>query len=147
VFAIDVHTGLGRWAEETLFSEAGPEATRHDALEHELGRRLAEAPRTGYLIRGGMGTRLPQELPNATLDFILQELGTHPMLAVLHALREENRWHHHGAGNLDHPAKQRLREVLCPSDPAWRRQVVARGVALARAASDWVNRRSSADRA
>jgi len=57
-------------------------------------------------------------------------------------LREENRWHHHGAGNLDHPARQRLLEVLCPSDPMWRRKVVARGVALARAAATWAGRRA-----
>jgi hypothetical protein len=144
LFAVDVHTGLGRWADELLYSEPGPGASGTESLERELGRRLAAVPRTGYHIRGGMGARLPQELPRAALDFILQELGTHPMLTVLHALREENRWHHHGAGNLDHPARQRLLEVLCPSDPMWRRKVVARGVALARAAATWAGRRAGA---
>jgi hypothetical protein len=32
--------------------------------------------------------------------------------------------------------------VLCPGDPAWRRQVVARGVTLARAAAEWINRKN-----
>lgn len=144
LFAIDVHTGLGRWADELLFSEPGPGATGTGSLEHELGRRLAGVPRASYRIRGGMGACLPQALPHAALDFILQELGTHSMLTVLHALREENRWHHHGAGPLDHSAKRRLREVLCPSDPSWRRQVLARGVALARAAVTCAARRARA---
>ncbi|MNC88589.1 hypothetical protein D3C83_44190 [compost metagenome] len=88
-----------------------------------------------------MGGRLSQTLPHAGLDFILQELGTYRPLTVLHALREENRWHHYGAGTIDHPAKQRLREALCPSDPAWRSRVVAHGAALVRAGAEWINRR------
>jgi hypothetical protein len=143
VLAIDVHTGLGRWAGETLFAESGTGATPATALEQALGRRLGAAreTRAAYAIRGGMGGRLSQTLPHAGLDFILQELGTCRVLTVLHALREENRWHHYGAGTIDHPAKQRLREVLCPGDPAWRRQVVAHGVTLARAAAEWINHR------
>jgi hypothetical protein len=143
VLAIDVHTGLGRWAGEMLFPEPAPGATPATALEQALDRRLGAArdARAAYAIRGGMGGRLSQTVPHAALDFILQELGTYRVLTVLHALREENRWHHYGAGTIDHPAKQRLREVLCPSDPAWRRQVVARGVALASAAAEWTNRR------
>ena len=140
VFAIDVHTGLGRWSSETLFPEARPGATPAAVLGEALGRRLvAVSPeaRTAYVIRGGMGPRLSQELPQAGLDFILQELGTHSMLTVLHALREENRWHHHGDGSLGHASKQRLYKVLCPTDAQWRRQAVAHGVALARAAAEW----------
>jgi hypothetical protein len=142
VFAIDVHTGLGRRADELLFFEPGPGTTGARALAHELGRRLVEASQEGYHIRGGLGARLPQELPHAAVDFILQELGTHSMLTVLHALREENRWYHHGAGSLDHAAKLRLREALAPSDPGWRERVVARGVELARDAAMCVGRRA-----
>ena len=70
-------------------------------------------------------------------NFILRELGTYPPLAVLHALREENRWHHYGSGSLDHPARRRLREALCPAAFQWRAQVVAKGIGLVRAAADW----------
>jgi hypothetical protein len=144
VCAVDVHTGLGRWGGEMLFPEPGPGATPALALGQALGRRLGvtHATRAAYAIRGGMGARLPQQLPHAALDFILQELGTYRALTVLHALREENRWHHYGAGNIDHPAKRRLREALCPSDPGWRRRVIAHGVALARAAAAWISRRN-----
>jgi hypothetical protein len=90
-----------------------------------------------------MGGGLAQALPHAGLDFILQELGTYRVLAVLHALREENRWHHYGAGTIDHPVKRRLHEVLCPGDPGWRRRVVARGVALANAGAAWIHRRDA----
>ena len=144
VCAVDVHTGLGRWGGEMLFPEPGPGATPAAALGQALGRRLGvtHEARAAYAIRGGMGARLPQQLPHAALDFILQELGTYRALTVLHALREENRWHHYGAGNIDHPTKRRLREALCPSDPGWRRRVIAHGVELARAAAAWISRRN-----
>lgn len=140
VFALDVHTGLGRWGEETLLPEAGSGVTPSARLGAALNRKMVEVTRedtVAYVIRGGMGGVLPRVLPGVAVDFVLQELGTYSPLAVFHALREENRWHHYGGGGLDHPAKQRLREVLCPSAPQWRAQIVAKGVGLACAAADW----------
>jgi hypothetical protein len=130
VLAIDVHTGLGPWAGETLFCDAGDGAAPPELLASALWRRPAAEPGAGYTIRGGMGARLPQALPRAELGFVLQELGTYPALTVLHALREENRWHHFGGGRLEHPAKKRLVEALCPADPQWRERALARGLAL-----------------
>lgn len=144
VLAVDVHTGLGKWAGEMLFAESASGESRMESLERGLGRRFAsgtQATREAYVIRGGMGSRLVQALPRATVDFVLQEIGTHPALTVLHALREENRWHHYGAGTLGHATKERLREISCPSDPQWRRRALAHGVGLARAAAGWIFRR------
>jgi hypothetical protein len=140
VFALDVHTGLGRWGDDTLLLEAGAGATAKSRLSAALGRALIDVIHDGgvaYEIRGGMGAMLPQVLPGVALDFVLQELGTYPPLVVFHALREENRWHHYGSGGLEHPAKRRLLERLCPVAPHWRRQILARGTGLARAAAGW----------
>lgn len=140
VFGLDVHTGLGRWGEDTLLLEAGLGATSSSRLGAALGRNLIDVrnePGVAYVIRGGMGAMLPRALPGVAVDFVLQELGTYSPLAVFHALREENRWHHHGRGGIDHPVKRRLREALCPASPQWRQQAVARGAALARAAAGW----------
>ncbi len=68
---------------------------------------------------------------------MLQEIGTLPPLAVLSALREENRCHHYGSAGPLHPAKLALREALCPAAPAWRRHAVERGLQLLRAAAAW----------
>jgi len=140
VFALDVHTGLGRWGEDTLLPEPGAGATSSARLGKALERTLIDVTRddtVAYVVRGGMGSMLPRALPGVAIDFVLQELGTYPPLAVFHALREENRWHHHGSRSLDHPAKQRLREALCPTAPQWRAQVVEKGVGLVRAVADW----------
>lgn len=140
VFALDVHTGLGRRGEETLLPEPGC-ATGVGKLGAALGRAFAQAgehDHATYTVRGSMGCMIARVLPGAAVDFVVQELGTRPPLAVFHALREENRWHHYGGGGLEHPVKQRLQEALCPTAAGWRTQAIQRGVERVRAAADWI---------
>jgi len=139
VLALDAHTGLGRRARQTLVLEPGAGVTPSATLARALGDVLVDPARgdADYVIRGSMGAWLPHVLPAARVDFVLQEIGTSPALTVFRALREENRWHHHGSGALDHPARRALREALCPAAPAWRRSALALGIALLRAACAW----------
>jgi hypothetical protein len=143
LLALDAHTGLGPWGTDTLLLEPGVAATPPERLARELGRSLVDpsAGRAAYRIRGGMGRALPGALPGARVDFVLQEIGTRPVLSVLRALREENRCHHYGAKRVDHPARQALREALCPAEPAWRRRAIVLGLALLRAAAAWTFKR------
>jgi len=140
VFAIDLHTGLGRYATDTAIPELRVNVTPIETLAVALGRPLVDVsrPSVAYEVRGSMGAALPRVLPNANFDCVLQEIGTRGPLTVIHALREENRWHFFGDGSIVHPAKQRLRDALCPADVEWRRQAVRLGVDLARAAARWV---------
>lgn len=136
VLTIDMHTGLGPHAMDTLFVESADDAA---ALEQALrqnptGSAASPAP---YTVRGSLGTALPRLLPGARSAFVLQEIGTWSPLRVLHALREENRWHHYGSGDPDHPAKRGLLEALCPASPAWRSAAVERGIRLVRRAADF----------
>lgn len=141
VFAIDVHTGLGKWCQESLFlrrSGADPEE-----LGRCLGRHLVGDPAAdglGYRIRGGYAGAFDGLAPGLEVELIIQEFGTYPAVRVLHALREENRWHHHGAGTLEHPAKARFKEMFCPSARQWREFVVDRGASLARSALGYLFR-------
>jgi hypothetical protein len=139
VFTLDLHTGLGRRGTDTLILERGVAASSPAALSAALGRTLVDPhlPSVAYTVRGSFGAALPHWLPHTRLDFLLQEIGTYPPVHVIHALREENRWHFFGDGSIVHPAKERLREALCPAAVAWRRQAIARGSAAARAAARW----------
>lgn len=139
LFALDLHTGLGPGGEETLILEPGVGATPAAELARTLGRRLVDpaAGRAPYRFRGGMGGALPPALPGARTDFILQEIGTRPALAVLEALREENRMHHHGDIGAWHPAQQALLDAFNPSSPSWRRKAVEKGSALLRDVAAW----------
>lgn len=139
LLALDAHTGLGPWGRDTLIREPGAAATPPDRLARELGRPLIDpsAGKSAYRIRGGMGGALPGVLPGIAIDFVLQEIGTRPVLSVLRALREENRCHFYGAKGFDHPVRRALREALSPASPDWRRRAVEQGLALIRAAAGW----------
>ena len=140
LMALDLHTGLGSFGQSLLLSEPGVGVTPESALSRGLGQPLVvlatDASRP-YRVTGGMGAALPRVLPRARIDFALQEIGTYGPLSVLAALRDENRWHHHGSGGIEHPAKHALLEALCPSSTAWRMQALENGLALLHAAAAW----------
>ena len=134
VCAIDVHTGLGPSGQDTLLVDN----SQNDRLRAIYGDRVSALnPHQGvaYEARGGLHSFLPHILPGSRVDFLCQEFGTYSPLRVAHALREENRWHHYGAGDLDHPSKRALKEVFCPGKHSWRVNIIRRGEELLRLAS------------
>jgi hypothetical protein len=139
LFALDLHTGLGRRGEEMLVREPGVSATPVAELEQAFGRRFLDPAKRGaaYRARGSMGNALPQALPGLSIDFVLQEIGTRHPLVVLHALREENHWHQQSRMAPAHPAKLALRDVLSPQSLKWRQQALERGLGLLRDAAQW----------
>jgi len=125
VITIDVHTGLGKFGEDTLLVENKD----YVALRAKFGDRIApNEPDKGpaYRVRGAMISIFGRVCPNAEVMAVAQEFGTYRPLSVLHALREENRWHHY-SGTLDHPTKQNLKNAFCPNDDVWRLRVLERG--------------------
>ena len=124
VLAIDVHSGLGPWGRESLFAE-----TQFSTMLKTLlaPRPFAAMP---YNNQGGLCAALPLVLPHARVAALTQEFGTYLPLRILHALREENRWHHYGKGSLDHPSKRRLLRSFCPPAPTWRTAVLEQGRSL-----------------
>jgi hypothetical protein len=139
LFALDLHTGLGKRGTDTVVPDSAANTTAPATLAAALERRFTDAhtPGVAYTVRGGLGAALPRTLPDVSIDYVLQEMGTYPPFAILHALREENRWHFFGDGSIVHPAKQRLREALCPAAADWRRRAVDLGTELANAAARW----------
>ncbi len=144
LFAIDLHTGLGKWGKALQVTEPGVGVTPARELSAALGRTvvgIGDGAQRPYRVRGGMGSALPRTLPRARIDFVLQEIGTYGPLKVLHALRNENRWHHYGTGDFRHRAKLAALEALCPASLIWRRQALAEGLALLRAGAAWTFKR------
>ena len=129
IIVLDVHTGLGKYAEDTLLAEEKD----YDTLHAMFGERVApsnaeESP--AYRIRGAANGVVFQAVPKANVFAVTQEFGTYGPTRVLHALREENRWHHYGGGTLGHPTKQILKETFYPQDETWRGRVLRRGKEL-----------------
>jgi hypothetical protein len=142
--AIDVHTGLGARARESLFLKPG--SAPLSEVAGALARRVSfdgGDRDVGYGVHGGHGSAFSRLTGSfdarERFGFVTQEFGTYPSLRVLHALREENRWHHYGDRALAHETKRDLLEMFAPAAPAWRDRVVAAGVSLARRACEvWV---------
>jgi hypothetical protein len=130
IVAIDVHTGLGRYGRDALMVNAMTGRTQaKEDMRRCFGARLqwSDGPDAAYHAHGTHQEMYERLFANADIHFATQEFGTLHALRVVAALRAENRWHHYGAGTLDHPAKRRLLDVFCPPDEKWRGQVLRRG--------------------
>ncbi len=126
VIAIDAHTGIGDYAEDMLIVQPDDFA----ALRSMFGQRVVPPdPKTtdAYPVRGSLDTMFSRVLPKAQIFAVTQEFGTYSPTKVLHALREENRWHHYGDGTIEHRTKETLKETFCPQDEVWREAVLKRG--------------------
>lgn len=135
LLVIDVHTGLGEPAYDSLLVDCDPGTEASRRLEAIFGERIIPwDPDAGvaYQIEGGH-TFIYARLCSGRVDTVTQEFGTSKPLAVLKALREENRLHLHGdlgPTALDHPAKRQLLETFAPARTGWRELVLERGLTL-----------------
>src|SRR5207253_1607182 len=102
----------------------------YEDVKRMFGQRVAalDADRgPAYRTRGSIDWMLPRVSPRAKAYLICQEFGTYGPLAMVQALREENRWHHYGNGTIDHSTKKKLKETFYPDDDTWRVKVLRRG--------------------
>ena len=127
LFAIDVHTGLGPFGEDTVLvsNEAYPR------LRELLGDRVqafsAEEGNVAYEIRGGLHEMVERVLTGADVDFVGQEFGTYGQVRVLHSLRDENFGFQHDRSARETVYKKRLRDTFYPDDDEWGKNVLSRG--------------------
>ncbi len=133
VAAIDVHSGLGHYGEDTLLVSYPKESNRYATLHSCFEKKVSSYDTSGiaYPVAGGFLDALEREMPKIDWLCIGQEFGTYKPLRVLRALRDESRWHHYGDNRqLDHKSKMNLLEAFCPADLCWRQAVVRRGQQL-----------------
>jgi hypothetical protein len=128
LLVIDVHTGIGKYGEDSWLVDAENYARLRPVFGERITALSAEQG-PAYRVRGGLAS-IFAALPKSETTFIGQEFGTYNPIRVLHALREENRWHHYGRGTLEHPAKQTLKRTFLPDDKAWRDAVLRKGQGL-----------------
>ena len=95
-------------------------------------------PGWAYAIEGAHMS-VYERLLSARTSTVTQEFGTLKSLAVLKALREENRLHLHGEPAIDHPAKVAMLETFAPTGKAWRAEVLERGLRVANQALALLN--------
>ena len=90
---VDVHTGLGPFAFDTLFVHAGDEGSPiYLEMKRAFGERVASLDPErgpGYRIKGAYDTMYSRLLEGDKVSFLTQEFGTDDAVDVLYALREE----------------------------------------------------------
>jgi hypothetical protein len=135
VVHIDFHSGLGAWGTYKLLLDFPISTAQREWLTRAFGlAHVVESTsaRMDYTTRGGLGQWLARTQAPRSYLTLTAEFGTYPVLRVLAGLRAENQAHHWSTpeANETRGARERLRELFCPADPAWRAQVLALGVAL-----------------
>lgn len=126
VAVIDVHTGLGKWGEDTLLVEK-----ESPVLKTAFGERVQGLKESGiaYEAPGSQECMYRDIFCESEVSFITQEFGTYGALEVLDALRSENLYENRSAGSVNVLAtsKKNLRRVFDPKYSDWRLPVLERG--------------------
>jgi hypothetical protein len=134
LIVVDVHTGLGSFAEETLLIEYPSGSDEHRRVGEIFGAERVHAPdgagSINYSATGALCHLFSTCFQKTRIDCVVQEFGTYHALQVLHALVAENVEHHHGRAGPTSRMGQKLKEAFCPDSPRWREQVVGKGRAL-----------------
>jgi len=131
---LDFHTGMGRWGTYTLAVSEPATAPGPRFLKRHFGSHVEALDPSGvlYEIRGVLGSWLQQQVPETEYHCMLAEFGTHPVLKVVAALRNENRAHQYGVSDdaSTHAAKEAMLEAFAPASEAWRTDSVSQAVTL-----------------
>ena len=130
---IEVHSGLGEWAKDVVFSSISPESEEGLLYQSILNEKFTndvadQGP--GYRTSGDLLNEIPKLLPNTKILWLLQEFGAYNPVKTLRALRDENRYFHSDGRELTHWSKKTLLETFTPGDDKWQEKVIKRGVEL-----------------
>jgi len=135
---LDIHTGLGPYGVPEMILELPlnhPAFLRARTWFGEAARSTVAGESVSPKLPGVMDFGLLEELPEGTtLTPAAMEFGTYDANRVFWAMRADNWLQQHGEPESERGRSIRaeLLEVFRPADPAWQRQVLARGEALVR---------------
>jgi hypothetical protein len=141
VIHFDFHTGLGPSATCKLLIDYPLTAAQKTRLSDWFGPdsfEICDPSLISYHVRGGFDRWCVAQLPGCDYLHLCAEFGTYGPLPVLAGLRAENQAHHWGrpGDRATVRAKERIKELFCPSAPEWRRRALATGSDMVETALD-----------
>ena len=139
VVHLDLHTGLGRFADGQLLVESDADSAEIRWFNDVFGEAMVQsttAKGTAYQARGTLLGWAARQMSERNFRAATVEFGTYGLVRVLAALRAENRVHHHAKDPSQFAwVEAELRECFCPASPRWRSDVVHKSIEMIAAAS------------
>jgi hypothetical protein len=130
VVHLDVHTGLGKYATYKLLIDYQLSDIQLSTLQNCFGVEqieVSDAAKVAYAANGGWSRWCVAQKPSIDYTYLCAEFGTLGPIKILNRLRRENQAHFYCDPNDSRfaRAKTDLKESFCPSDPRWRKAVLA----------------------
>ena len=133
VLGLEVHSGLGPYAYDTLFGYFNNSGFSQKAIEQSLKRDLSTddpVSSVGFRTSGDVSSGVRNLLGNERTGWILQEFGTYSTIRGLQVLRNENMQYFFGDRSFDHRSKKDFFEFFNPQAERWRRYVIGKGLSI-----------------
>ena len=131
--AIDLHTGLGRFATYRLLVDFAEGAPPYGEMVRWFGAAAVASNQPersiAYRVSGGLLGLIERAFPCAQTFPAVLEFGTVSLTRMIATLRRENRAYVHAAGSPAYTAaRAALVDVFRPDHEAWQRRVLEQGV-------------------
>ena len=134
---IDIHSGLGKWADYKLLVRPKPTPQalgflkQHFDVERLDYETKLDDPSISYQANGTFANWAAELFKSNRYQVLTAEFGTYSNLHVLECLRAENRAHHWGQPQSEHAwTKAKLLEAFAPQNDSWRTSCVHQGVQI-----------------
>jgi octopine/nopaline transport system ATP-binding protein len=128
--AVDLHTGLGRYASCELIQKTGDLHTAERVMGPVVAAGEDESVATA--ITGSLAEWLPRARPDAEVFSFVAEFGTISAMEVLMALRADNWLHSRGDPQVDQAQtiKSAMVAAFAPDDAEWRSSVISKALEI-----------------
>ena len=143
LFHIDIHSGLGRYADYRLLWSGGEAGSLPDRFKSAFDSRKLELIGGHDGMTGAISGTICDYLSGKIGDdyqHLGLEFGTYSNIRILKMLRIENAAHHFSgvSPEKNKMAKSGLLECFCPQDSKWRRAVLRSGLRVIEQAGDFI---------
>ncbi len=142
---IDIHTGLGKFGRDMLMFDHEMPDGHFARCQGAFGPSAIrfERSQSKYTAFGNLVSAIKHLKPTARTYAFCHEFGTFPGPWMLKTLNDENRIHHFGERDMNHPAKRWMKQMFNPINPRWRERVLNLGTKRFEQAISLINQTKS----
>lgn len=137
LYFIDVHTGLGKLAQETLIVDGVDSMADAEFFERVYQKKATIPGKSfgSYQAHGSIVNLFRDDWDDTKIRYVCEEFGTRPIFKVLKALMKDNylhNWQPDLTNEEQHRAWTQVSKIMLdaffPESPSWREKCVATGL-------------------